>query len=116
MYIPFSVGAGVFASLNMLGSVQCWYISRRSIVLATGIVNTMLGATAALVYPYDVKLANVYAGVASLAAAGQFTLHGLRSSGIMQLKATSILYWSWVVALVTYSVYRAQWVYALRYD
>ncbi|EPY32360.1 hypothetical protein STCU_02850 [Strigomonas culicis] len=116
LYIPFTVGASLFSSLNALGSIHCWYVSRRRIMLATGAVNSAIGGAAITMYPYDPKLSNLYCAVAALCAAGQFLLHAMRTPRLLRPSLWNGVYFGWIGSLLVYSAYRVRWVYALRYD
>ncbi|KAG5471137.1 hypothetical protein CUR178_02448 [Leishmania enriettii] len=116
VYIPSAVGASVFSVLNAFGSIACWYGSRRRVMLFTGAINTCIGGAAAVMYPYDAKLSNVYLCAASASASAQYILHAMRTPQLLAPSMMNSLYALWSVGLLVYAFQRARWVCALWYD
>lgn len=116
IYITFVAGASAFSVLNTLASVHCWHTSSRRIMLFTGGLNTAIGVIAAAAYPIDPFFANLYISVASVGAAGQFFLHGMRTPRLWSLSLPNGLFAVWVLGLFTFGLHRARWAYALRLD
>ncbi|CAD2216036.1 hypothetical protein AGDE_03536 [Angomonas deanei] len=116
MYVPYEVTAGIFTGVNAFVSVACWLHTSRRTMLITGGLNSLVGAFAIYVYPFDYKLSNFNLGAASLCAGGQYVLHGMRTPHLMQGKVVNALYWLWVLGLFGYSYERFRWVRALKYD
>ncbi|KAG5496376.1 hypothetical protein JKF63_02678 [Porcisia hertigi] len=116
IYVPFVVGAGVFSVLNACGSIACWHSTRRRVMLFTGAINTCIGGAAVVMYPYDLKLSNVYMCAAATSASAQYLLHAMRTPQLLAPSMKNLLYVLWSVGLLVYAFQRARWVYALRHD
>lgn len=116
MYIPFEVSCGLFALLNMVGSVHRWYVTGRSTMLITGALDSLVGALGVCVYPHDIHLAHFCASAGSITAGLQFSFHGMRSSRLWRATPMNLLYGTWVLGLFKYGYDCGRYAWVLRFD